>query len=112
VIYPGEIIRICTGVVLDLSDSPDDIDVQIRSRSGMAREGVMVLNSPGTIDKDYNGEIKVILANFGTDDFTIQEGDRIAQMVFGRVYKDVLFESVSDVKVTDRGRKGFGSTGR
>jgi dUTP pyrophosphatase len=86
-------------------------EVQIRSRSGLAyNNGIAVLNSPGTIDSDYRGEIKIILINQGEDNFIIKIGDRIAQGVVSKVYQ-ANFEIVNNLGETDRGTKGFGSTG-
>ncbi|MBK9247442.1 MAG: dUTP diphosphatase [Ignavibacteria bacterium] len=90
---------------------PAGLECQVRSRSGLAaKHGVFTLNSPGTIDSDYRGEIKVILANFGTLPFTIHRGDRIAQLVVAR-YETVTWNEVSTLDETERGAGGFGSTG-
>jgi dUTP pyrophosphatase len=90
---------------------PVGFEAQIRSRSGLAsNHGVVVLNAPGTIDSDYRGEIKVILANFGDKTFTIEPGMRIAQMVVAR-YEQVLWDLVSDLPDTERGASGIGSSG-
>lgn len=90
---------------------PNNIEAQIRSRSGLAaKNGIMVLNSPGTIDPDYRGEIKVILMNLGDETFTINPGMRIAQMIFSKVLKTQL-KIVSKIdENTPRGDKGFGSS--
>lgn len=86
-------------------------ECQIRSRSGLAiKNGIFALNSPGTIDSDYRGEVKIILANFSKEDFVIKRGDRIAQMVVGR-YEKVVWEELDELPKTDRGEGGFGSTG-
>lgn len=86
-------------------------ECQIRSRSGLAaKNGIFALNAPGTVDSDYRGEIKVILANFGREPFAINRGDRIAQMVVAR-YETVEWEPSSDLDETGRGSGGFGSTG-
>jgi dUTP pyrophosphatase len=91
---------------------PAGFEAQVRPRSGLAaRHGVTVLNSPGTIDADYRGEVKVILVNFGQDPFTITRGERVAQMVIAPVVQPV-FEVVEALSETDRGAGGFGSTGR
>ena len=90
---------------------PEGYEVQIRPRSGLAAQnGVTVLNTPGTIDSDYRGEIKVILINLGNEDFEVKNGDRIAQMVVAPVTIGV-FEKVDDLDETARGSGGFGSTG-
>ncbi|MBM4170612.1 MAG: dUTP diphosphatase [Ignavibacteria bacterium] len=90
---------------------PFGYEVQVRPRSGLASKyGIGILNSPGTIDSDYRGEIKVIMFNFGKEDFLIKRGDRIAQLVLSKVYKAVLEES-KDLNDSDRGEGGFGHTG-
>lgn len=97
-----------TGLYIEMDDS---LECQVRSRSGLAlKKGIAVLNSPGTIDADYRGEIGVILMNLSDDKVVIQSGDRIAQLVFAKVEKIVL-ENVEHVNDTQRGEKGFGSTG-
>jgi dUTP pyrophosphatase len=90
---------------------PEGYEVQVRPRSGLAlKKGISVLNSPGTIDSDYRGEIKVILANLGEEDFIIERGDRIAQIVVAPVQRGNLVE-VDILDDTARGTGGFGSTG-
>jgi dUTP pyrophosphatase len=90
---------------------PDGHEVQVRPRSGLAlKHGITCLNTPGTIDSDYRGEVKVILANLGEDDFMINKGDRIAQIVVAPVTQGHLVE-VDDLDETVRGAGGFGSTG-
>ncbi len=90
---------------------PDGYEVQVRPRSGLAlKHGITCLNTPGTIDSDYRGEVKVILANLGEDDFMINKGDRIAQIVVAPVTHGHLVE-VDDLDETVRGSGGFGSTG-
>jgi len=90
---------------------PDGYEVQVRPRSGLAlKNGITCLNTPGTIDSDYRGEVKVILANLGEDDFMINKGDRIAQVVVAPVTHGHLGE-VDDLDETARGAGGFGSTG-
>lgn len=97
-----------TGLFLSI---PEGYEAQIRPRSGLAHKfGITVLNTPGTIDSDYRGEVKVILINFGNVPFTIQNGDRIAQMVFAGVTRAGL-SAVKVLDDTDRGKGGFGSTG-
>jgi dUTP pyrophosphatase len=89
---------------------PEGMEGQIRSRSGLANKyGVFVLNSPGTVDPDYRGEIKVLLANMGHLPFDISEGDRIAQLVFSRYETPSL--NANSISHYERGEKGFGSTG-
>tara|TARA_B100001029_G_C14636748_1_gene222127 strand:- start:47 stop:487 length:441 start_codon:yes stop_codon:yes gene_type:complete len=107
-IHPGKTAIIPTGLALSI---PKGFEVQIRPRSGLAaKQKISVLNTPGTIDADYRGEIKVILINLGQDTFKIEKGLRIAQMVVCPVAKAHLTE-VNDLSETDRGKGGFGSTG-
>lgn len=109
VLAPGARALIPTGLALEL---PKGYEGQVRPRSGLALEfGVTVLNSPGTIDADYRGEIGVLLVNFGTGPFHIKRGARIAQLVVAKVERVALLES-DDLGTTARGSKGFGSTGR
>jgi dUTP pyrophosphatase len=90
---------------------PEGFEAEVRPRSGIAvRHGVTVLNTPGTIDSDYRGEVKVILINLGSEPFIINKGDRIAQMVFKKLAR-VEFRQVEDLTETFRGQGGFGSTG-
>ncbi|RCK53909.1 deoxyuridine 5'-triphosphate nucleotidohydrolase [Thalassospira profundimaris] len=108
VIAPGKRAMIETGIAIAL---PAGFEAQVRPRSGLAaKNGVTVLNSPGTIDADYRGEIKVILVNFGDGDFRIERGMRIAQMVIAPVTQ-VGWNVVADLDATERGADGFGSTG-
>ena len=98
-----------TGLYIAL---PDGMEAQIRPRSGLAAKfGISVLNTPGTIDADYRGEIKVILVNLSNEPFTVNPGERIAQMVVAR-YEKVEWEEVETLDETGRGQGGFGSTGR
>ncbi len=91
---------------------PVGYELQIRPRSGLAaKNGIGVLNSPGTIDSDYRGEIKVILFNFGEEDFIIKRGDRIAQMVLSKVYR-AKFITTDELNGSSRGEGGFGHTGK
>ena len=91
---------------------PEDYECQIRTRSGLAlKHGVIVANTPATIDSDYRGEVKVILINLGTEPFTVTRGMRIAQMVFARVER-IEFRPVAELPASTRGTGGFGSTGR
>lgn len=108
VIKPGARGLVPTGLYLQL---PDGYEAQVRSRSGLAlKQGVAVLNSPGTIDADYRGEIGVILINHGENDFVIRKGDRIAQMIIAP-YTMARFTEVEELESSDRGAGGFGSTG-
>ena len=108
-IKPNERELIPTGIAVSL---PQNIEGQVRPRSGLSlKYGITVLNSPGTIDSDYRGEIKVILINHGNEDFLIKNNDRIAQLVFNEVVK-VSFKEVKDLDQTSRDEKGFGSTGK
>ncbi len=108
VLQPGERALVPTGFVLEL---PKGTEAQVRPRSGLAmRHGITVLNSPGTIDSDYRGEVKVLLINLGNDPWEIQRGERIAQLVVQKVERAALVE-VTVVKRTKRGAGGFGSTG-
>ena len=105
---PGERMLIPTGLSIAL---PAGYEAQIRPRSGLAiKNGVTVLNTPGTVDADYRGEIKVILANLGSEPFTVERGMRIAQMVIAK-HAHVSWEVVEELEDTDRGAGGFGSTG-
>lgn len=105
---PGARILVPTGLSIAL---PAGFEAQVRPRSGLAlKNGVTVLNSPGTVDADYRGEIKVILANLGTEPFTIERGMRIAQMVIAR-HSTVVWDIVETLDETSRGAGGFGSTG-
>ncbi len=105
----GERALICTGIAVAL---PMGYEAQIRPRSGLAwKYGVTVLNSPGTIDADYRGEIKVILINLGQDAYTVERGDRVAQMVIAPV-STVEWQPVLELPEALRGAGGFGSTGR
>jgi dUTP pyrophosphatase len=108
-LQPMERILIPTGLFLAI---PENYEAQIRPRSGLAlKQGLTCLNTPGTIDADYRGEIKVILINLSTEMQTIQDGDRIAQIVFCAVEK-VNLESVIELEITQRGEGGFGHTGK
>ncbi|NND93868.1 MAG: dUTP diphosphatase [Flavobacteriales bacterium] len=101
-------ILIPTGLYLAL---PKGTEAQIRPRSGMAyKKGITVLNSPGTIDADYRGEVKVLLVNLSKNDVTIEPGDRIAQMVIAR-YEKIKWSVVDDLEISSRGVGGFGHTG-
>jgi dUTP pyrophosphatase len=109
IIRPGESKIIPTGICIAL---PSMFEAQIRPRSGLAaKNNITVLNSPGTIDEDYRGEIKVILINHGFNEFIVSRGMRIAQMVIARYYKIPAWQKVIDLEETTRNDKGFGSSG-
>ena len=106
---PLERAMIPTGLFVEL---PEGCEMQIRPRSGLAaKHGITVLNSPGTIDADYRGEVRVILVNLSNEPFVINPGERIAQMVVAR-YEKVEWDEVEVLDETERGAGGFGSTGR
>ena len=105
---PGKIRLIPTGLSVSV---PPGYEAQMRPRSGLAlHNGIGMVNSPGTIDSDYRGEIGIIMINWGNEPFTIRRGDRIAQMIISRVYRAELTE-VDDLDATSRGQGGFGHTG-
>ncbi|CAN5554488.1 dUTP diphosphatase [soil metagenome] len=109
VLAPGARAAVATGFAIAI---PEGYEVQVRPRSGLAlKHGVTCLNTPGTIDSDYRGEVKVILANLGAEPFAIARGDRIAQLVPAPVQRAILDE-VDSLEDTARGAGGFGSTGR
>ncbi len=104
----GERFMVPTGIAIAL---PPGWEAQMRPRSGLAaKHGISCVNSPGTIDADYRGELKVILINHGAEDFTINRGDRIGQMVIAPVFQ-ARFDEVEELDDTERGAGGFGSTG-
>ena len=106
---PGERKKIPTGLILEI---PSGWEAQVRPRSGLAlKNGITVLNAPGTIDSDYRGELEIILVNLGTEPYTVHNGDRIAQLVFAPA-PQLSFETTREVALTERGEGGFGSTGR
>jgi dUTP pyrophosphatase len=106
---PSERKLIKTGLFLEI---PEGYEAQVRPRSGLAlKNGITVLNSPGTIDADYRGEIKVILINLSKETHTIEDGERIAQIVFQQVEKAIL-QKVDSLEATQRGDGGFGHTGK
>lgn len=108
VIEPGARAMIPTGFAIAL---PDGYEAQVRPRSGLAlKNGVTCLNSPGTIDADYRGPVNVILANLGSEPFTVRRGDRIAQLIVAPVTR-ALFDLAEDLDETQRAANGFGSTG-
>ena len=108
-INPGNRVTIPTGISLVI---PKNYEIQIRPRSGLAaKKGVSVLNTPGTIDSDYRGEIKIILINFSKKSFIVNSGDRVAQMILCPIAR-VKFREVKNLSKTIRGKAGFGSTGK
>ncbi len=108
VIKPGERALVPTGIHIEL---PEGLEAQVRARSGLAvKHGIGLVNGVGTIDSDYRGEIKVPLINWGSSDFSIQYGDRIAQMIICK-YERIRWESVDELLDTERGEGGFGHTG-
>ena len=108
-ILPKKSYLVPTGISVAM---PKNYEIQIRPRSGLAaKNNISVLNTPGTIDSDYRGEIKIILFNHGSDEFLINNGDRIAQIVLMPIHK-IDFEEVDNLPDTVRGEGGFGSTGR
>jgi dUTP pyrophosphatase len=109
VLNPLERKLVKTGLFIEI---PEGYEAQVRPRSGLAfKHGITVLNSPGTIDADYRGEIGVILVNLSQEAFSIQDGERIAQLVFAKVEQAEWFET-QELTSTDRGAGGFGSTGK
>jgi len=109
VLNPGEKTMVPTGLSVAI---PQGYEIQMRPRSGLAaKHGITCLNSPGTIDSDYRGELKVILINHGQESFTIARGERIGQMLLAPVTR-LVWEQVETLDDTDRGSGGFGSTGR
>ncbi|MCD4789206.1 MAG: dUTP diphosphatase [Bacteroidales bacterium] len=108
VLKPLERAMIPTGLFIEL---PVGYEAQIRPRSGLAiKKGITILNAPGTIDADYRGEIKIILANISSEDFIINDGERIAQMVIAK-HEQAEWIEMEELKETERGAGGFGSTG-
>lgn len=109
VIPPGGRELVPTGLAMEI---PRGFEVQVRPRSGLSlKTPLLVVNSPGTIDSDYRGEVKIILGNFGNEPFVITHGERLAQLVLAPVIQ-ATFETVDNLNTTERGAGGFGSTGR
>jgi dUTP pyrophosphatase len=109
IIEPGERILVPTGMFIEL---PPSFEAQIRPRSGLAiKKGISVLNTPGTIDSDYRGEVGIILINLSDEAFTINDGERICQMVIAR-HETIEWEETGDLESTERGSGGFGHTGQ
>ncbi|MGN1262622.1 MAG: dUTP diphosphatase [Prevotella sp.] len=107
-LHPLERRLIGTGLHIAL---PEGYEAQIRPRSGLAlKHGITVLNSPGTVDADYRGEVKVLLVNLSSEDFVVNDGERIAQMVIAR-HEQAVFETVEELDATERGEGGYGHTG-
>ncbi len=108
ILQPGDTKLIPTGLTIEI---PENYEAQIRPRSGLAiNHGITLLNTPGTIDSDYRGEIKIIVTNLGKKNFSIDNGMRIAQMVFNKIYRG-KFTVTSDLSETDRNDGGFGHSG-
>jgi len=108
VLHPGAYSLVATGLNFEI---PEGYEIQVRPRSGLAfKNGVTVLNTPGTIDSDYRGELKVLLVNLGKEDFHVKNGDRIAQIIISPVIQAEFVEA-KILSQTDRGEGGFGSTG-
>lgn len=108
ILEAGKVMLVPTDLSVEI---PYGYEIQVRPRSGLAaKHGIGVLNSPGTIDSDYRGEVKIILFNFSGEDFVIKRGERIAQMVLAKVYRMDLTE-VKELKDSERGTGGFGHTG-
>lgn len=108
-INPGEVQLVPTNFSVEI---PEGYEIQVRPRSGLAiKNGIGLLNSPGTIDSDYRGEIKIIMMNFGKEKFKISRGDRIAQLILSKYYKAEIIET-DDLQNSKRGEGGFGHTGQ
>ena len=109
IILPGQRALVPTGIAIAL---PHGYECQVRPRSGLAaKHGISMVNNPGTVDEDYRGEIAVLLINHGTEPFTIERGERIAQIVVAR-YERVEWEQADELPDSERGAGGFGSTGK
>ena len=107
-LQPGDRLLVSTGICLEI---PNGYEAQVRPRSGLAaKKGITVLNSPGTIDADYRGEVKVCLVNLGKEIQILEKGERVAQLVFSKIYQ-ASFEKAQELSETSRGGGGFGSTG-
>lgn len=105
---PGEIRLVGTGLVMEL---PEGVECQVRPRSGLAlRHGITLPNSPGTIDPDYRGEVRIIMQNLGSEPVTLRRGERVAQLVFSRFEVPAVAQA-DELSATERGDAGFGSTG-
>lgn len=107
-IAPLERVMVPTGLYFQI---PEGYEIQVRPRSGLAaKHGITVINTPGTIDPDYRGELKVLLVNLSNEPFALQPGERVAQLVFAR-YERLAWEEAVELEATERGAGGFGSTG-
>ncbi len=110
ILKPGERVLVPSGFCFEI---PPGYEVQVRPRSGLAwKHGITVLNTPGTIDSDYRGEVKIILINLGTEPFTLNRGERIAQIVPMAIAADLNFKENKSLSETQRGSGGFGHTGQ
>lgn len=107
IIMPMQVSLVPTGIAIEI---PDGYEVQIRPRSGLASKGIILPNSPGTIDSDYRGEIKIILLNLSKEPFIVKNHDRIAQMILSK-FEKIEFLEVDELSPSERGEGGFGSTG-
>ncbi|MDZ4676169.1 MAG: dUTP diphosphatase [Oligoflexia bacterium] len=108
ILEPGKRVLVSTGLSLEI---PQGFEIQVRPRSGLAiKSGITLVNTPGTIDSDYRGELKIIIINHGQDNFVINPGDRIAQLIVAPVIQ-AEFQEVGEISTTVRGKEGFGSTG-
>ena len=109
IVPEGKVVLVPTDFSMEI---PEGYEIQVRPRSGLAAvHSIGILNSPGTIDSDYRGEVKIILMNFGDKDFIISRGERIAQLVVSKIYKALLKES-NNLESSKRGEGGFGHTGK
>lgn len=109
ILQPGKVELIPTNISVEI---PVGYEIQVRPRSGLAaKHSIGILNSPGTIDSDYRGEVKIIIMNFGKEDFKISRSDRIAQLIVSKVYTAKI-EEVKDLNISSRGKGGFGHTGK
>jgi deoxyuridine 5''-triphosphate nucleotidohydrolase (dut) len=109
IVKMGEVVIVPTNLSVEI---PQGYEIQVRPRSGLAaKHGIGILNSPGTVDSDYRGEIKIILINFGKENFTIQKGERIAQLIISRVFR-ANFNEENLLNESKRGTGGFGHTGK
>lgn len=109
IVEPGKVELISTNISVEI---PVGYEIQVRPRSGLAaNHSIGILNSPGTIDSDYRGEVKIILMNFGKENFKISRGDRIAQLIVSKVYIAKMVE-VKELNTSSRGKGGFGHTGK
>ena len=109
-LLPGKRTVVPTGFAFEI---PPGWEGQVRPRSGLARrQGITIVNTPGTVDSDYRGEVVILLIHLGEEPYTIQRGERVAQIVFAPVVQDLVFREKEDLSQTERGDRGFGSTGR